>query len=270
MAGSPPFIISAIFACVLGANAAEPFDGNWSFHPERSDIHQGLRITFEMRGRALRFSSGGVEYTALFDGEDYPIQGASGRATVALRRLDERTIERVFKSDGKVASTATLRVADDGSRLVVRRQRHGAGASDAIVLNTYERISGKEAADPFSSLWERHFMKYLGDGAGIISYRTSGDGSLVFSGGSVTYRARPDGNDHPVTGSIIADSIMLKQIDSRTTEETWKAQGNVVVVIRRSVSADGSIMTAWTSEVDGTGPAIRNVFVYGRAPDRVH
>ena len=60
------------------------------------------------------------EYTAKFDGQDTPIFiKATALDTVALKRIDANTIERVGKIAGKEAETSTWKVSPDGRVLTV-------------------------------------------------------------------------------------------------------------------------------------------------------
>lgn len=59
-----------------------------------------------------------VEYTAKFDGRDYPVRGSTV-ASISLRRIDPRTIERTAKLRGQVVETSTWVVAPDGKKLTV-------------------------------------------------------------------------------------------------------------------------------------------------------
>ncbi len=59
-----------------------------------------------------------VEYTARFDGNDYPISN-SILSTVSLKRVDDRTVERTGKIRGQIVETETRTVSDDGKVLTV-------------------------------------------------------------------------------------------------------------------------------------------------------
>jgi hypothetical protein len=59
-----------------------------------------------------------TEYTAQFDGKDVPIKGGA-LETVALKRIDDHTFERVGKIKGEVAETSTWKVSPDGKILTV-------------------------------------------------------------------------------------------------------------------------------------------------------
>jgi hypothetical protein len=64
---------------------------------------------------------------AKFDGKDYPI-GKSGQATIALKLVDEYTLEETDKRDGKVMTVARMTLSKDGKSMRVEssdKQRGG-------------------------------------------------------------------------------------------------------------------------------------------------
>lgn len=120
-------------ACAISP-AAEPTAGwgTWKLDTERSRFSPGppprsLTTRFEPSGDGVKWSSERVgpdgqrsiaQYTARYDGKDYPISGSPGADTISLRRVDSRTTERVNKRNGKVVSVETRRVAADGDSYV--------------------------------------------------------------------------------------------------------------------------------------------------------
>ena len=55
-----------------------------------------------------------VQYTAKFDGKDYPVTGTANADTVSVKRIDANTVETKQKKDGKVVMTVTTKVSNDG------------------------------------------------------------------------------------------------------------------------------------------------------------
>lgn len=60
-----------------------------------------------------------VEYSAAFDGRDYPISGNSDFDSIALTRTDVWTFEATLKRRGKVVSTVRNTVSKDGRAMTV-------------------------------------------------------------------------------------------------------------------------------------------------------
>jgi hypothetical protein len=69
-------------------------------------VPNGLRVT----------SSIGDNYTANFDGREYPLTGTAmpPNTTVSVRRVDDRTFEETRKTDGAVIGRIRYELSDDG------------------------------------------------------------------------------------------------------------------------------------------------------------
>ena len=113
--------------------AANPFVGLWQLDRVKSQFDPGpppeRRVTwFQVAGDSwthVREQDDGfgstqqMKYTAKFDGKDYPVQG-SALDTVSLKRVGERTIERIGKVRGGPVETMTLTVSADGNTLTIK------------------------------------------------------------------------------------------------------------------------------------------------------
>ena len=105
--------------------------GAWTLNHAKSTFSGAVpyrRVTkFEVVGDAIKETtytmstdkpSVVVEYTARFDGNDYPISN-SILSTVSLKRVDDQTVERTGKIRGQVVETETRTVSDKGKVLTV-------------------------------------------------------------------------------------------------------------------------------------------------------
>jgi hypothetical protein len=94
--------------------------GDWILEKE-SGSDNGLTSTYKVNGDELTMTStDGVSYTAKLDGTDYPVKGAYGWDTVALKKIDAHTLEETDKHDGAITDVSkvsvngkTMTVADD-------------------------------------------------------------------------------------------------------------------------------------------------------------
>jgi hypothetical protein len=59
------------------------------------------------------------EYTAQYDGKEYPITGNANADTVALKQVNDRTVEATLKKGGKVVTNARRVVSTDGKTLTL-------------------------------------------------------------------------------------------------------------------------------------------------------
>jgi len=117
---------------VMVAQSASDLElGAWTLNHQKSTFSGAVpfrRVTkFEVVGDAIKettytmstnMPSVLVEYTARFDGNDYPISN-SILSTVSLKRVDDRTVERTGKVQGQVVETETRTVSDNGRVLTV-------------------------------------------------------------------------------------------------------------------------------------------------------
>ena len=81
------------------------------------------------QGTAIHF-----EWTAKFDGKDYPVKGDPDRDSVYLRKVDDDTTEVTSKKDGKITTTSRNVVARDGKSRTVKTT--GTNAQGRRVNNT--------------------------------------------------------------------------------------------------------------------------------------
>ena len=121
-------IIVAFAGLELLAQGTDPLVGTWKLNVAKSKFNPGPPLKsstrkFEAVGDGLRFSgqnlnSDGttlsVEFTAYFDGKEYPIKGDPNADTLSLRRIDRFNTEGTFKKAGKVTYRVKRVVSQDG------------------------------------------------------------------------------------------------------------------------------------------------------------
>jgi hypothetical protein len=117
----------------VSAQASNPTIGTWKLNVEKSKYSPGpapqnQTMKIEAAGDGEKATTEGVnaagtatmtQYTAQYDGKDYPITGSQNVDTVALKRIDARTLERTDKKGDKVVGTLTRVVSEDGKTMTV-------------------------------------------------------------------------------------------------------------------------------------------------------
>jgi hypothetical protein len=103
-------------------------------------------------------------------------------------------------------------------------------------------------------------FEVAGDAIKETTYTMSTDKPSVV----VEYTARFDGNDYPISNSILS-TVSLKRVDDRTVERTGKIQGQVVETETRTVSDGGKVLTV-TTKGNRDGKEYSSVQVYDRQP----
>jgi len=80
----------------------------------------------------------------------------------------------------------------------------------------------------------------------------------------VRYKARYDGKDYDITGSLGGDKISLRRIDALTTESTQKRNGKAVIITTRKVSPDGKTLTVISKGTTPDGQALDSIAHFDR------
>jgi hypothetical protein len=141
--------IALLFATVAFLQAADPFTGTWTLNIAKSKYSPGMppksqttkleTLKDGIREIVDRVNADGTmthwDFTAKFDGKDYPITGDPDRDMASVKKVDDFTIEVVNKKAGKVTTSMTLVVAKDGkSRTNTVSGKNASGAEINNVL----------------------------------------------------------------------------------------------------------------------------------------
>src|SRR5712692_6577379 len=117
----------------VSAQASDARIGTWKLNVAKSKYSPGpapqsQTLKVEASGQGEKATTEGVnaagtptmtQYTANFDGKDYPFTGSQNLDKVSLKRIDARTTERTDKKGDKVVGTFTRVVSQDGKTMTV-------------------------------------------------------------------------------------------------------------------------------------------------------
>lgn len=120
-----------ILSAPAPAQAADTIVGTWTLNVAKSTYSPGpppksLTVKFEAAGEGIKSTSDTVaadgssshaEYTANYDGKDYPLKGVKDADTVSLKRIDASNSVRTDKKAGKVVRTYTRKLSADGKTM---------------------------------------------------------------------------------------------------------------------------------------------------------
>jgi hypothetical protein len=127
-AASGATLLFCIIALTAAARAADSHSATWKMNPAKSTYSpvpaaKSITATVEVDETGVKVNSEGtdgegkpthVEYTAKFDGQDYPITGAPNADTISVRRDGDNTLVSTVKKGGQVVMTVTSTVSKDG------------------------------------------------------------------------------------------------------------------------------------------------------------
>jgi hypothetical protein len=95
----------------------------------------------------------------------------------------------------------------------------------------------------------------------VDSHTVNADGTDLH----ISFDAKTDGKDYPISGTPSADTVSVKRVNAKTIETTWKKDGKVVMKTRGVLSNDGKTRTVTFDGTDAQGHKIHNVVVYEKA-----
>jgi hypothetical protein len=137
----------------------------------------------------------------------------------------------------------------------------GVQAADSPEMGTWKLNEAKSTFSPGPA--PKDLMTTFspsGDGVKWRSERAGADGKKAVA----TFDAKYDGKEYAVVGSPTADKVVLRRIDSRTTERVNMKDGKVTTTERREVAADGRSYVTTVTGTTSTGEPVKNRMVFDR------
>ena len=132
---------------------ADPHTGTWVLNVAKSKYAPGQApkeqtSVYAVTAQGLKVSTKGTsadgkptttDFTANFDGKDYPATGNPDWDGVVLKRVDSHSIEFTRKKSGKVVQTATSVVSKDGKTRTVTVTGVNAAGQKVSTVGVYEK-----------------------------------------------------------------------------------------------------------------------------------
>jgi hypothetical protein len=232
--------IAVMIPSLLLAQSA--FDGTWKTIYDQSTLSP-KPTSFTVASGTYDSSSAVPEIHIKADGQDQSVSGHPYN-TIAVTELDPRTVQLVYKKNGKIIRELIYTVTADGKTLTYKSKAY-APASDQITTTeaTMERVGEcPKGANATSGSW-RAQKRSASDNGLLVTFTLSGDELTYSKPTGETWNARLDGKFYPVKGSYNFDSVSLKPLDDHSIEASFKREDKLIEVDKMSVSPDGKKMT---------------------------
>jgi len=121
-------VVCAALMLSVAAKASDPQTGTWKFNAGKSLYSPGpaaksITLTIWAEEKSVKVHSEGidgagkatkVDFTANFDGKDYPATGIAAGDMVSVERVNANTLRVTMKKDGQAIMTVTSVVSADG------------------------------------------------------------------------------------------------------------------------------------------------------------
>ena len=245
--------IAGFTVCLSSALAADDaFVGKWKMNPAKSQLG-GQQYKVEEAGEGkYRFVNGDDVETYGTDGKDYPTKAGN---TVAITPAGSNTWKFSRKRDGKVYSTGTWTLSDDGQMITTSNDNTRPDDSTFRTEAKRKRIAG---ASGFVGTWESVEVK-VGEPTPFEVEKWKGDGySLINPAFQGRVDFKLDGKEYTGKGPRVPAGATMsgKRVDDRTMELTFKLKGKKRSTERWVVSADGKTLTQTVTDAGQSKPEI--------------
>lgn len=235
-----------LFAVVLlpaVAWAQSPFDGTWKVSLDSAKLpDKAEEIVLKDGQFACSTCVPRIQVPA--DGTDQTVSGSPYFDTIAVRVIDDRSIQMTSKKDGKVVFEQKSAVSSDGRTLNQEFTSYPPEGPPVTGKASSERTAeGPEGAHAISGSWRARKIADISEHALTLTFESTPDGLRMSSPTGESYDAKFDGRDYAIKGDRGGSTVSLRRVDDSTIEETMKREGKVVNINRLRVAADGRTMT---------------------------
>jgi hypothetical protein len=236
--------VAAMTLVSAQAMADSAFDGSWKLDITRVHMPKKPDVYLLQDGMyACKTCAPAIDVKA--DGTDQKVTGHPYYDTVAIKVVDDHTIQETDKKDGKVVTTSTVTIAPDGKTGTFEFSDTSDSNSGAVNgKGTITRVAaGPAGSHAVSGSWITSGFAGVSDNALTTTYKVVGNSLSMTSGTGQAYTAPMDGADSPYKGDPGVTSVSVKAMGANAFQETDKRNGKAVSIAKITVSADGKTMT---------------------------
>lgn len=176
------------------------------------------------------------------DGTDQARSGNPYFDSVAIKVVDDHTIQETDKKGGKVVATSTTTVSPDGNAASFTFSDSSLTKDGAPYTGSgsLTRVApGPPGSHAISGSWKLDKMENVSDNGLLWSYKVTGNKISMSMPAGPSYTAELDGTDAPMMGDPGTTSVSVRMLGANTLEETDKRDGKVIGVYTMTVSDDG-------------------------------
>ena len=234
----------AVLLPVVAWAAEDPFTGSWKVNLDKIQFPDKPESWVLQNGR-YQCSTCDPEVDIKADGTDQPTPGTKYRDTLAVKVLDDKTVEMTSKKGGRVIGTEKETVSADGKALNVTFTDYPELSQQPVTGQvTLVRVTaGPTGSHAISGSWRTGKIDSVSNNALTFTLRGSADGLMMSGTTGESYDAKYDGKDYPIKGDRAGSTVSLTKVNDRSIDETVKRDGKIVAVNHLTVSADGKTLT---------------------------
>jgi hypothetical protein len=229
---------------ILAWAAPGPFDGTWKVDLNKVQFPEKPETWVLLKG-VFQCSTCVPKIDIKADGKDQPVSGSKYFDTLAVKVVDDKTIEMTNKKGGKVVALEKETVSADGKMLTTEFSEFPETSKQPVTGKiTQVRVApGPPGSHATSGSWRMQKADAVSDNAITFTYKSTPDGLASSSPTGTSYEAKFDGKDYPIKGDAGGSMVSLKKVNDRSIIETIKRDRKIVEENQMTVSADGKTLS---------------------------
>jgi hypothetical protein len=240
-------VLLIVFLPLLGM-AQSDFDGTWKVDLTKSTMPDKPHV-FLLQNGTYQCNTCVPPINLKADGQDHGVAGSPYYDAVAVKVLDDRSIEITKKKNGRVVATSKMVVSADGSTATFEFTDSTKTAPEPVVGKGVMTRVAKTKRPPtgshvISGSWRTSKMETLSDNALAFTFKADGDSLNMSNPMGQSFTAKLDGTDAPYKGDPGINSVSILRLGKDTFMETDKHDGKTITTKRFMVTpSDGKTMT---------------------------
>jgi len=215
---------------------------------------EGKPDDFLLQGGTYKCNSCIPPLTIAADGQYHPVADRPYYDNMAVKVVDDRTVEFRRRKGEQDVSSATMQVAPDGNSMTIKFRNATTPNAPPVEGQTAFRRAGPapQGAHAVSGQWTPERLETISEQALSVTFRVDGNRVTMESAGQ-TYTAELGGPAAPIQGDTGGTTVKVAREGPSGLRETLMRGGKEVEVNTIVPSADGrSISFTSTDPRDGS------------------
>lgn len=223
------------------AMAQSAFDGTWKVDLNKAQASK-KPFVITLKDGMYHCTCDTPPINVKADGQDYAVNGHPGYDMVAIKIVNDHSVQETDKKDGKVVTSSTFTAAADG-KTATNEFTDTSGTAPVTGNVTFERVAkAADSSNAVAGSWRVKTYNNISDNGLTFTYKVDGDSLSMTDPTGSSFTAKMDGSDAPVKGIPDVTSVSVKKTGKNSLQMTGKRDGKVVNVRDLKVAADGKTM----------------------------
>lgn len=223
------------------ALAQSAFDGTWKV--DLSKVQAPSKpISISLKNGMYHCNCSTPPINVKADGQFHSVSGHPGYDMVAVKVVDDHSVQETDKKAGKVVATDTSTVSADGKTMTDEFTDYS-GTAPVSGKITSERVSRAPAGGhAIAGKWRIKDYNHISDSGLTFTYKVDGDTVTESSPTGDSWTAKINGPAAPYHGNPAISTVTLKKMGKNGLQRTYRHDGKIISVADMTVSSDGKTM----------------------------